>query len=205
MSKAAAKRDGLPPATDEVPEDLREAGWVLKEHVGDDSQFKCANKRLKLATSPYGTPFEAFEAARRLQAKEDKHSPKAPAAEEHEGPAPKGAVSRQFPMRLKTALSSEGLQQKCIEYDAACAEVEEMERNFKLIHDRHKEDLKVKQAEAEALSHVVRKQHVEEDVECEERMVYDERRVYVVRLDTGRAVESREMTEAETQQKLISI
>lgn len=224
MSKAAKKESGGPPggggewvaaavaagelpAAGEMPEDLKAAGWALKEHEGDGGQFKCKNARLKLATTAYNTPFEAFEAARRLQAKEDGHAPvKPPAGPDDEGrPAPAGAVSRRFTMRLKVQLKAEGLQAKCIELDAACAEKEQMEASFERVKDKFKEDLKEKQAEVDALLHVVRHQHVETEVECEERMVYDEKRVVVVRLDTDTEVESRDMTPQELQQKLIAI
>jgi hypothetical protein len=209
MSKAGVKEEKGPPlgagAAVEFPEDLKDAGWELKEHVGDGGQFKCTNKGLKLATSQYGSPFDAFGAARSLQAKHDKNSPSKPADETTEGPAPKGAVSRRFQMKLKVRLSAEGLQQKCIELDGVCGDKEQMESDFERVKDKFKEDLKGKQADVDALLHVVRHQYTEEEVECEERMVYEEKRVVVVRLDTDEAVESRAMKPEELQQRLVTL
>lgn len=205
--KEAKEPPALPEGAGEVPAGLTEAGWELKEHVDEAGSFRMVNKRLKLGTNPAPTAQLAIAAARVIQAREDKHRPKAwgNGSEEQEGDVRRGAQSRTFTQTLKVKLSPDGLQAKCAEFDAVCAELEEMEAGFKRIHDRHKEDVKQKQSEVDALQRVVRKQYVETEVECEERMDYGAKQVRVVRLDTLEVVNERDMTAGELQQPLPSI
>ena len=202
-------RPGLPEGSGEVPADLRDAGWELKEHVDEAGSFQMKNRRLKLATSPAATPQLAFQAARALQQREDRHKAKRQGGVgtdgETEADPRRGAVSRTFTQTLKVKLSPDGLQGKCAEFDALCSELEQMELEHKKVNDRFKEDLKAKDAEKLALERIVRKQYVETEVECEERMDYDAKTVKVVRLDTNEVTEERDMRPEELQQRLISV
>ncbi len=200
----AAATEAKPDPPGEMPEDLRARGWTLREHVGPDrDKFQCVNTALGLTTNPFFVPQQAIQAARITQEKYDnKHPPEQVAASANG----KGyAVTRTFSQLLKVKLSPDGLQEKCAEYDTTCAEKEQMEADFKRVHDQYKEDLKAKEAEVQQLSAVVRKQSVEVEVECEERFDYKAKRVVVVRLDTKEEIESREMTVQEMQQKLPSL
>jgi len=187
----------------EMPPDVTGRGWKLKEHVDDEGRFQCVNADLKLTTNPFYLPQQCIEAARRIQSKYDsKHLPEQIAGD---GASARGSVSRQFMRMLKVRLSPDGLQEKCAEYDAKCVERERMEADAKKIHDRYKEDIKVLDAEAKALEQIVRKQYVETEVACEERMDFASKTVRVVRLDTEEEVESREMTATELQQRLPAV
>lgn len=185
-----------------MPADLAERGWAMKEHVGENrDKFQCVNQSLGLTTNPSRLPQDAVGAARKAQAKYDaKHKTAQTAGEA--GAGKPYAIARSFTQPLKVKLSPDGLQEKCAEYDAKCAEKEEMEANFKRVHDQYKEDLKKADAEVTALELILRKQYVEVEGEVEERLYFTEKRAVVVRLDTGEELHEREMTPAELQQKL---
>jgi hypothetical protein len=65
------------PGVTEIPPDLAERGWQLIAGKGANDEFKtdvyfCANKAAHLNTGTYTKPREAFEAARKLERREDK-------------------------------------------------------------------------------------------------------------------------------------
>lgn len=185
----------------EVPTDLRDAGWELKEHVNGAGEFQLHNKRLKLLTSPYATPALAFEAARTQQRKGKT------AEKKGEAGGGKVTVSRSFRQPLKTRLTGDELLARLGDWRTKRAKKEEIEAEARQVADGYKGQAGKLDAEVKAIEKALVTQAEEREVECQERMDYEAKRVYVVRLDTGEEVEgqARPMTQKELQPTLLKL
>ncbi len=197
-----AKPSPTIPAADppgEMPEDLREAGWVLREHVNDAGDYKLFNKRSKKATGAYATPQLCFEAARRITEQEAKHAPK-----EVNEAAPIGryAVTTRSPRLLKTRLTGDELLARLDAWGDLRAKKAEIEAEAKEVADGYKAQVDKLKAELAPVEKALQTHAEEREVECEERLYDDAKLVCVVRLDTEEVVEQRPMRPEEMQRPL---
>lgn len=195
-----AKATPDPPG--EMPADLTEAGWSLREHVNDAGEYQLHNEGLKKTTGPYATPQLAFEAARSVMRKGKPEGKGAAGAE-----TAKVAVSRRFSQPLKTTLTGEELLERLGQWRTQSAKKAEIDAEAKQVQDGYKAQTGKLSSEIGRLETVLRTQVEEREVQCEERMDYDAKRVFVVRLDTGEELEgqARPMTPKELQPKLLKL
>jgi hypothetical protein len=183
----------------EVPADLKAAGWTLKEHVNDAGEYQLHNQRLKKKTSPYATPQLAFDAARQIQQKGK--------TEKGAAEGQRVAVSRNFSQPLKTRLADADMIARLGDWRTKRAKKAEIEAEAKQVADGYKAQVGKLDSEIKAIEKALVTQVEERDVQCEERMDYGAKRVYVVRLDTGEEVEgqARPMTQKELQPTLLKM
>lgn len=194
----SARTSAAPDPPGEVPADLKEQGWTLREHVNDDGDFKLVNSTQKKETSSYATPQLAFDAARRIANK---------GKEGAKGEAQKVAVSRRFSQPLKTKLTGAELLDRLGTWRKKRDEKATLEAEAKQTADSYKSLVGKLDSEIKATEKALATEHEERDVQCEERMDYDRKRVFVVRLDTGDELEgqARPMTAKELQPKLLKL
>lgn len=192
-------------APGEMPADLKDAGWVLKEHVDEAGSFKCANPKLKLSTNPAPTAQLAIEAARRIQDmdKSGKGNGSAQAEESESAVAPT-PVSRKFTRPLDVKLMDGELLAKLDELAAKLVKKEEVEDELKNVSAGYKGQIKTLRQEIHDITKAVTTKTEEREVECEERMNFTASTVEVVRLDTLEVVESRAMTLRERQRDMFA-
>jgi ribosome modulation factor len=114
------------------------------------------------------------------------------------------APTRRFTRELECELSDSDLLAKLTELTTKLTQKDAVEQELKEVSAGYKGRIKTLDREVHQLTRVVTKRCEEREVECEERFNYAARQAQIVRLDTFDVVESRAMTQRETQQYLFA-
>lgn len=185
-----------------LPQDLADAGWVMKEHAGkDNDRVMCENKRLRQGTALYLMHQEAIEGAYRIQRAAEKNNN--PLALKRDGDAPAGRVvaGPTFTRLLKFPLDDAGkvrIADQLVPALNLLAEAEAVKKEAAA-------DEKAKRETVTKLEEMLTTGEEEREGDCQEVFDYGKRTVRTVRCDTQEEIEDpRAMTERELQPSLLT-